>query len=204
MSERRLLLFGGAFNPPHQTHRRVLRQAMAAVGAERALVLPVGRHPLKEDTGLAPDQARLELCRIAFADLPGVEVDDLDLDRDGPSYTVDTLELLRTRFPEHALFWLVGADNLHILDQWRDHHRLLRLCTLVIYPRLGFPIEREVLTRQDLTAGEIDRLLAHVLEVPADAVSATAIRDALRAGRRPNDVAPAVLARIHDLGLYRP
>jgi nicotinate-nucleotide adenylyltransferase len=168
-----------------------------------ALVLPTGRHPLKQSIGLAPDDARLELCRLAFGDLPGVEISDLDLRDGGPAYTVDTLRALAASHPGRPLFWLIGADNLRILDQWHDHHELLQRATLVTIPRAGFTIERAALQHLDLTTAEITTLLAHVLDVPADAVSATAIREQLRRGAAPAALDPRVLGRIEELGLYR-
>ena len=145
----------------------------------------------------------MELCRLAFDGLDGVAVDDLDMHGSGPHYTVDTLRRLRERHPDDELFWLIGSDNLHILGSWHDHHRLLRLATLVTFPRLGYPVTRAMLARQDLAPEEIEQLLAHVLSGDPDATSATAIRAALRDDRLPPELDSRVVARIRELGLYR-
>lgn len=198
-----LLLFGGAFNPPHRSHHRILTAALQALPVTGALVLPAGRHPLKDTAGLAADAARLELCQLAFDDLPGVTISDLDLRAGGPAYTIDTVAQVQADHPGRRLFWLFGSDNLRILDQWHDHHALLRCATLVTFPRLGYPVERADLAALDLTEAEVDALLAHVLDVDADDINATEIRAALARDEAPPSLDPRVLGRIRQLGLYR-
>ena len=195
-------MFGGAFNPPHRTHRQILAAALHVLPVERAFVLPSGRHPCKDAGELAPDAARLELCRVAFGDLPGVEISAIDLRGEGPAYTVDTVREIEQLLPGWQLFLLVGSDNLRILDQWHDHHELLRRVRIVTWPRRGHLVDREVLAGQDLSPQEVDGLLEFLLEVDADDVSATAIRAALRAGGNPLELAPEVAETIRRLGLY--
>jgi nicotinate-nucleotide adenylyltransferase len=195
-------LFGGAFNPPHRSHHRVLRHAQTALPVSDTIILPTGRHPLKESTDLAPDAARMEFCKIAFQDLPDIRISDFDLLRPGPAYTVDTLSEMQSRFPGRTLFWLLGADNLRSLDQWHQHHQLITTATLVTFPRAGYQITRSELNTLNLSDHEMDTLLAHVLDVEADAVSATSIRAAIARGERPPEVDPAVMDRILELGLY--
>ena len=197
-----ILLFGGAFNPPHTSHRRALQQAQAQLPVSETLILPTGQHPLKPTAGLAPADDRLKLCQIAFHDVPGVTVSDLDLRRPGPSYTIDTLAEVQSRFPGRRLFWLIGADNLQTLNQWHAYRELLRAATLVTIPRRGHPTTRADLADLDLPDADTDSLLAHVLQVEADDTSSTAIRAAIRAGQRPAAVDPAVLDEILERGLY--
>ncbi len=197
-----VLLFGGAFNPPHRSHHRVLRHAQATLPVSDTIILPTGRHPLKESSDLAADAARMEFCQIAFQDLPDIQISDFDLLRPGPAYTVDTLSEMQSRFPGRPLFWLIGADNLRCLDQWHQHHQLLTTATLVTFPRAGYQITRSELNNLNLSDHEMDTLLAHILDVEADAVSATSIRAAIARGERPPEVDPAVMDRILELGLY--
>ncbi|MEM7199414.1 MAG: nicotinate (nicotinamide) nucleotide adenylyltransferase [Planctomycetota bacterium] len=199
-----LCLFGGAFNPPHLTHERMVRAAAAQLPVTRLLVLPTGQHPLKDPAGLAPAEIRLELCRLAFAGIPKVEVSDLELRRAGPSYTVDTLEWFREYVTQgRRPFWLVGSDNLTILPSWHRYHDLLRLCALVAYPRVGHPIDGPALRRLGLTAAETEEIVRHALRADPDEVSSTDVRAALAAGRPITDVvAPAVAERVRALGLY--
>ena len=168
------------------------------------LVIPSGDHPHKRNRDMAPAQHRLAMCELAFAGLPGVRVDDRELRRSGPSFTVDTLEELQREAPTRQLFFLIGSDNLPLLPTWKQHHRLLQLATMVTYPRAGYAADPQALAQVDLSPAERQRLLARVLDVPADAVSATDLRARLRAGeRRPDDLPPAVADYIAANDLYR-
>lgn len=196
-----LLLFGGAFDPPHRTHREILVAALGALPVQGGLVLPTGEHPHK-GPAQTPIEARLELCDIAFGDVPGVAISDLDARRDGPAFTVDTVRAIRQTHPGHRLFWIVGADNLYCLRDWREHHALLELATLATVPRSDYPITRQVLLDQDLTEAEIESILTWVLPFEPDTVSATGVRAALAAGQTPPELDPQVADRIRSLGLY--
>lgn len=188
MNSNGLALFGGAFNPPHLTHRRIVTAAKEQLPVERVVILPAGVHPHKQDPEheMAPAAARLELCQLAFGDIPYVTIDDRELRREGLSYTVDTLTELRNENPDATLYWLIGSDNVPLLHTWRQPARILELATLVIYPRKGFEAAGPGIT----------------LDVTPDDVSASAIRKALRSGRRPAEVDSRVLERIQQLRLY--
>lgn len=201
---RGIAVLGGAFNPPHRTHQRLVEAALRTLPVDEVRVIPAGDHPHKLDAGMAPAAERLAMCRLCFAGMPGAVVDDREVRRPGRSYTVDTLRELAAEQPGRRLWFLIGSDNLPLLPTWRDHHGILRLCTIVTYPRLGHPIGPERLAGLDLTTEERDRLLAHVLDLPADATSATAIRDRWRAGERDlPELPPAVARFVAEHGLYR-
>ncbi len=186
-----LALFGGAFNPPHLTHRRIIEASMQQLPVSRVIVLPAGAHPHKqdEDSELAPADDRLELCRLAFGDLPGVVIDDREVRRPGLSYTVDTLREFRVEAPDTPLYFLIGSDNLPLLDTWREPDAIRSLCSIVTYPRLHHPVDQTQVEQ--------------VLTVEPDNVSATSIRAALRAGEEPASLDPRVLAEIRTRGLYQ-
>jgi nicotinate-nucleotide adenylyltransferase len=133
------------------------------------------------------------MCRLAFAGQPGVVVDDRELRRSGPSFTVDTLAELAAEAPGRRLFFLIGSDNLPLLPTWRDHHRLLALATVVTCPRRGHAIDAEVLAGLDLTAAERSSLLANVLAGPADEVAASELRRRWRCGERDLAEIPATV-----------
>ncbi|MCB9877178.1 MAG: nicotinate (nicotinamide) nucleotide adenylyltransferase [Planctomycetes bacterium] len=196
-------VLGGSFNPPHATHLRLCREALARLPIDRLLVIPAGDHPHKRGRDMAPAEDRLAMCRLAFGDLPGVTVDDRELRRRGPSFTVDTLAELRAEL--HApLFFLIGSDNLPLLPTWHEHHRLLQLASVVTWPRRGHAIDAATLRGLDLRDDERDELLRHVLDVDADEVAASDLRQRLRAGGRPlPELSPAVLDYIERRGLYR-
>jgi nicotinate-nucleotide adenylyltransferase len=196
-------LFGGAFDPPHRTHRRLAEAARDRLAVAQVAVLPSGDHPHRR--GLSPAHHRVAMCRLAFAGLPGVVVDDREVRRAGPSYSIDTVREVRAELgPGPPLYWLIGADNLPLLPTWRDHHALLAEVTVVTYPRAGCPVDEALLDGLDLTAAEREHLLAHVLPALGDDVSATAVRAALAKGLPTPELVPEVAAYARAHRLYRP
>lgn len=197
-------VLGGTFDPPHASHRRLAETALRTLPIDRLLVIPAGDHPHKQHRGVTPAADRLAMCKLAFADLAGAVVDDREVRRGGLSFTVDTLADLRREHPGRRLYFLIGSDNLPLLPSWRDHHRILALATIVTYPRGGHPIDAAALTDLDLNDDERRSLLAHRLDMPADDVSSTAVRAALRAGKSTVDGLPATVAQYAAAhGLYR-
>jgi nicotinate-nucleotide adenylyltransferase len=188
VSGKGLALFGGAFNPPHLTHKKIIAAAKEQLPVERVVILPAGAHPHKQEAqhDMAPGAARLELCQLAFGDIPYVTIDDRELRRSGLSYTVDSLEQIHAENPHTTLYWIIGSDNVPLLGTWHRPDRILELATLVTYPRKG----------HDETGPGI------TLNVTPDDVSASAIRADLAAGGKPVELDPRVLDRIRQLGLY--
>lgn len=198
-----LALLGGAFNPPHKSHRRLVEAALQLLPVAELRVLPAGDHPHKQGRELAPAEHRLQMCRLAFGGLPHVVVDDRELHRRGPSFTVDTLQQLHDEMPGRRLYFLLGADNLPLLPSWHRHHRILQLATVVTFPRAGFALDAYVLQGLDLTAAERDMLLANVLPFTADATAASRVRLSLQRGDGAvPELEPAVLDYITNHHLY--
>ena len=179
-----IAVFGGAFNPPHRTHQRLAAAALAQLPVATLLVVPAGDHPHKAGTGVAAAMHRLRMCAIAFAGMPGVVVDDRELQRPGPSFTVDTLAELAAMHPGRQLWFVIGADNLRLLPTWRDHHRLLALANVATFPRAGVAADDGALRGLDLDADERRRLLQHRLQFEPDAVAAADLRARLQRGER--------------------
>lgn len=189
-------LFGGAFNPPHRAHASIARTALEQLPIQLLLVVPSGRHPFKTEGDLAPAAARLELCRLAFENLdPRIRVDDREVRRPGPAYTIDTVEEVAAEHGEPP-WLLIGADNVSELPTWRRWQDLMRQARLAVFPRPGHPIDPEAIDR--LGAREV-----RVLELTPDPVSASEIRNRVRRGESIEGlVAPTVAARIRELGLF--
>ena len=132
----RILLYGGSFNPPHLGHEDALRAAREALQPDKTLVIPAGIPPHKALAEGSPSaEDRLRMTELAFADAPGAQVTDLELRRQGKSYTVDTLRQLHARWPEAELCFLVGTDMLLYMEQWMSFREIFTLCTLAAMPR---------------------------------------------------------------------
>ena len=127
----RVLLYGGGFNPPHLGHLAALERARELLHPDLTLVIPDGEPPHKPfPKGSPASDERLVLSELNFGDLPGTEISDLALRRDGPCYMIDTVTLLRQRFPTDELVLLVGSDMLLSFGSWYRSGDLLRECTL--------------------------------------------------------------------------
>ena len=132
----RIAIYGGSFNPPHLGHAEAARTVCEELRPDIFYIIPDNIPPHKEPDENSPTAAqRLELCRLAFADLPGVIVSDIETSREGKSYTADTVRLLRERYPEDELILVVGTDMLLCFDEWYQFEYLLAECRLAVLPR---------------------------------------------------------------------
>lgn len=134
----RLGLFGGSFDPFHLGHRLVAEVALAEAGLNRLIVLPARVSPFKQETPPASAEERWLMCVLGTLDDPRLEVARWELDREGPSYTYDTVSWAHARFgPETDLYWLIGADNVAKLMHWHRAVELLAICRFLVVPRGG-------------------------------------------------------------------
>ena len=189
----RIGVFGGTFDPPHVGHLIVAQDAHTALRLDRVLFVPARVPPHKRHRELSPPDTRLALVLAAIGDDARFDASDLELRRDGPSYSVDTLRELREQMPRAELFFLMGVDQFREFESWRQPERIAELARVVVLSRGGvetpappLPVEYETLavTRVD--------------------VSATAVRERVAAGRPVRYlVADAVLEIIEREGLYR-
>lgn len=202
-TRRGIAVLGGSFDPPHLAHRKLATAALERLPVQEVRVLPAGDHPHKRARSMNAAADRLAMCRLAFAGMSGVVVDDRELRRRGPSFTVDTLAELAAEHPGAPLYFVIGSDNLPLLPTWRDHHRILALAKVVTYPRHGHEVTARALEELDLTADERRSLLAHVLPLAPDAIAATDVRRRWRAGERDlAELDPTVRDYIAAHGLY--
>ena len=174
----KLLLYGGSFDPPHIGHMHNLRAAIAAVQPDTALVMPAGTPPHKAAAG-TPAALRLAMC-ACFCEVDAcVTVSDWEINRPGPSYTVDTLTMLAGRCPGAQLWLAVGSDMLQTFTKWYRWQEILRLAALVVQSRE--PGDGDAL---HAAAKTLEQAGGRVLFSGQDALecSSTAIREALAAG----------------------
>jgi nicotinate-nucleotide adenylyltransferase len=186
----RIGVFGGSFDPIHLGHLIVAEAAADALALDRVLFVPARRQPLKGEGHEAAAADRAEMVRLAIAGHPRLLLDRRELERPGPSYTVDTLRALRAEGPGETLFLLVGADAARELPQWHEVAALSGLAHVVVLTRPGVPPP---------ATGLAERVLA----VPAVDISATAIRERVRRGEPIAHLVPPAVARyIEAKGLY--
>jgi nicotinate-nucleotide adenylyltransferase len=201
---RRLGIMGGSFDPVHVGHLHVASAAAAAFELEHVLFVPAARPPHKPGRRLAPGADRVAMLRLALADRPDWSIDALELEREGPSYTIDTVRALPARHglpPGCRLHLVIGWDNLRGLERWREVRALLEAVQpVVVYRRPEPPGGSSAAPdrAQDLLAclrrelgpelfGRLERGLVEVEPVP---VSSTAIRAELACGRDPGAALP--------------
>jgi nicotinate-nucleotide adenylyltransferase len=183
-------ILGGTFNPPHRAHVACALRALDVL----ALVAP--HKAAGEDPGAAH---RLAMCELAVGDCEGVEVSRLELEREGPSYTVDTLRQLHATEPEDQLTFIVGGDMARSLPAWREPEAILELATLAVAERGRADREAITAALRELRGSEHTRFLDMA---PMD-VSSSLVRRRVAAGEPIDDLVPAAVgAYIAQHGLY--
>src|SRR5580658_6936668 len=122
----RLGLYGGAFNPVHLGHLLVAQAAIEELGLDKLFFIPASQTPFKQESRPAPAEMRLQWLRLALAGKTRCELDDQEIWRGGVSYTIETARHYAKKFPRAKLFYLIGADNLPKLGEWREADELAR------------------------------------------------------------------------------
>lgn len=129
-------IYGGSFNPPHLGHVRAAAAVMEKLGPDRLLIIPTNIPPHKEMAQGSPSpEQRMELCRLAFGDIPGAELSDMEIKREGRSYSADTVGSLRETYPQDELYLVMGSDMFLSFCQWYKFQYLLDNCVLTVLSR---------------------------------------------------------------------
>lgn len=171
----RVGMFGGAFDPPHRAHRTLAETALSQLGLDVLHIFPTGQAWHKSRV-LTSAEHRLAMCELAFGDLPRTRIDRREIQRDGPSYTADTLRELSIEHPGAELFLVLGADQLLAFKRWVRWSEVLELATLAVANRaaeIGADAVRESADEADLSAVNLP---FRRLEMPLQNISATAVR----------------------------
>lgn len=183
----KLGLLGGTFDPPHNGHLRVAQDARQALGLDLVLLIPVRVPPHKRADRVTPAALRLEMVREAIAGTDRLEVSEIELGREGPSYTVDTLRRLRDQRPDVELTLIVGADQLAEMADWKEPEEISALAGLAVMNRGALvPVEPDWDITLEWTAVSV---------TPLD-VSSTEIRRRVAEGRPVGHLVPAEVLRI--------
>lgn len=209
----RLGIFGGTFDPPHVGHLLAASDALEHLALDRLIFVPAAVQPLKTGRTTAEGADRLAMVQLTVGDDPRFDSDAVELDREGLSYTVDTLREFARRFPSAERYFLVGADVLSTFAKWRDPQTVLDLATLAVLTRRAEPDAE--LSGSPGGVGQSnspesrplsDALTRRSTVVPTRRidVSSTEIRERVRSGRSIHGfVTDAVAGYISSHGLYR-
>ena len=201
-------IYGGTFNPPHLGHITAAKAVFELLGLDRLLLIPAGIPPHKAmPEGSASAEQRLEMTRLAGEQLglgSKVQVLDLELKREGRSYTADTLAVLKEQYPEDELWLLMGTDMFLTLQAWKDPEKILGLAGIAAFGRTEedteelFSVQREYLCKTYPQARIFTLTIPGVVDI-----SSTELREKLAKGEGSRFLAPAVYGYILREGLYR-
>ena len=200
----RVGVFGGTFDPVHYGHLLLAETCREQCRLDRVLFLPASIPPHKQTWRLTPAERRVEMLRLAIGGHEAFLVSELEIQRGGVTYTVDTLTALQEQQPQDELFFLMGADSLHDLPTWREAARICSLAVPVVVRRRGTPEPDFGVLADLVSADRLQLIRRHQVQMPLVEFSSTAIRQAVAAGRSIRYQTPrAVEKYIETQGLYR-
>ena len=192
MSKLRLGVMGGTFDPIHNGHLVAANEAAHAFDLDQVIFVPTGVPWQKQE--ITDAKHRFAMTLLAIAGNPKFKISSVDIDRDGPTYTIDTLQDLHQQHPNAELFFITGADSLSQIDTWKGHDQLWSLAKFVGVTRPGHELKMP-----NSPAGAVA-----LLEIPALAISSTDIRARVKAGKPVEYLLPEpVIEYLHDHKLYQ-
>lgn len=211
----RVAVFGGTFNPVHYGHLRLAEEVREACSLDRVVFMPTFITPHKLKDSLTPASVRLELVRRAVADNPGFSVSDIEIRREGRSFTVDTVRELKKE-PGASISLIVGSDSFNEITTWYEYAELVRLSSFIVVPRPGYPFKKpeEVLAIElanefwyDSSSGTYvnsgGNSITYLQTTPVD-ISSSDIRERVRRGQSVRYLLPdGVIEFIKNEGLYK-
>ena len=205
MTKRRIVLFGGTFDPIHLGHTTVAADAAKHIGAEKLVFIPAKRSPLKGFMPRASDDDRLEMITLATADEKSFQVSDFELQKPAPSFTLETVRKFHQEHGgEASIYWLIGADGVDDLAYWHMIIELVDACNLTTMYRAG--CEPPNFTKFEAIWGRrrVEKLQQHIVQTPLVDVSSTEIRKRLAEGLDVTTMLhPDVSGYISQRGLYQ-
>ena len=179
----RIAIFSGSFNPIHNGHLAIAHEVLTQGAADELWFLVSPQNPLKKNIRLFPETDRLEMVKLAIENETGMKASDFEFHLPRPTYTINTLEKLREKYPEHQFKLLIGGDNLIIFHKWVEHKRIIDEFGLIVYPRPDF--DTESLPKFPNTT---------IITAPLINLSATEIREKLVKGESITGMVPEKVA----------
>ncbi len=195
----RVGILGGAFNPPHTGHLVCAQEALVQLELDKVVFVPVGRPPHRELEGDPGAEERLEMVELATVDDDRFEVSRVELDREGPSYTSDTLRGLRESSPDDELFLILGGDQAATLRSWHEPEQVLSMATVAVVERTNW--SRHAIGIK--LGGLVGARAIRYLDMPIIQISSSAVRRRAAEGRPIRYLVPdRVVAHIEANGFY--
>jgi len=211
--ERRIGLFGGTFDPIHLGHLRCAQEVWEAFHLSQVIFILAATPPHKRDRSIIATQDRWNMVSLAIADNPSFALSDVEIGREGTSYSIETISHYHRTLQEgERLFFIVGADALLEMETWRDYPQLFTLCDFIVISRPHFdPLKAPVLQSEGFTKEERGNLFLHpsghslyLLSVTPIGISSTEIRRAAGEGKSLTYLVPTEVEKyITKKGLYR-
>ncbi|MEX1021736.1 MAG: nicotinate-nucleotide adenylyltransferase [Dehalococcoidia bacterium] len=196
----RIGMLGGTFDPPHLAHLALAAAARTALRLDRVIFVPAGQPWRKSDRQVTPAPVRLEMLRAAIEPFAWAEASTIEVDRDGPTYTAETLEALVR--PDEAWWFVLGADALADMPAWHEPARIIACARLAVARRPDVAGDLAPAALREAIPGVEECI--DVLDMPLLEISATDLRQRIRDGRSTEFLLPAAVREVVDrLGLYR-
>ena len=202
---KRIGVMGGTFNPIHNGHLAVAEEAFVQFKLNKVIFVPSGDPPHKQTEDIVAPEERYLMTVIATASNPAFVVSRMEVEREGPSYTIDTVKVLKNEYGKNCeIFFITGADAVWEILTWKDPEKLSNLCSFIAATRPGYNLAKfkklHVLPESELEPGMPK---VYVMEVPALAISSTDIRGRIKDKRPIRYLVPEGVANyIHKRGFY--
>lgn len=176
----RIGIFGGSFNPIHNGHLNVIKNAKDRLSLDRLIIMPAKVAPHKQNAQMADEKDRYEMCRLAVMNIDGAEVSDYEISKDEVSYSVITLRHFKELYPDAELCFIMGCDMLLYFKKWYKYEEILSLAALACYPRANGEIEQMETAAEELRklGGKVE-----IIGVIPFEVSSTQVRELVQSGR---------------------
>jgi len=205
MAKKKIVLFGGTFDPIHLGHTIVAADAAEHLKAEKVIFVPAKRSPLKHLFPQASDNDRLAMITLAIAGNKMFEVSDCELKKSKPSYTLETVRQFQADYGSNtSIYWLIGADSIDELPYWYEIGQLIDECNLCVMYRAGYAVPDFTGFTAILGAGRVEKLQRNIIPTSLIDISSTEIRKRLAAEQDVSDMLdPKVADYIRKHGLYQ-
>jgi len=205
MDAKKIILFGGTFDPIHLGHISVTSCAAEHINSEKVIFIPAKQSPLKSFSPAASDEDRIKMIHLVISEKEQFEVSDHELTKTGPSYTIETIRHFKTEYgADTEVYWLIGADSLEELPGWYKIDELIDECNLCVMYRGGYPKPDFGRFESLWDKARIEKLQQNIIQTPLININSTEIRTRLCRGEDISEmVDKAVAEYIYEHGLYQ-